>query len=46
MDITRARSARYEDALRADLSPEDFAAAWESGQQLDLGDLLTDLMER
>ena len=45
MDITRARSARYEDALRADLSPEDFAAAWESGQQLDLGDLLTDLME-
>jgi tetratricopeptide (TPR) repeat protein len=46
MDNTRARAAKYENVLRANLSTQDFSAAWESGQRLDLGDLLTDLMER
>jgi predicted ATPase/DNA-binding CsgD family transcriptional regulator len=46
MDNTRAKAAKYEDVLRVNLSAQDFSAAWENGQQLDLGDLLTDLMER
>lgn len=46
MAVTRAQVAKYKDKLRANLPADEFDAAWERGQQLDLGDLITDLMER
>ena len=41
-----AEASKFEDAIKSKLSAEEFAAAWEQGQQLDLGDVITDLMER
>ena len=47
IERTRAQATKnYEDVLRASLPSDEFAAAWERGQHLDLGDLITDLMER
>ena len=47
MEATRAQTASsYEARLQRALAPEQFAAAWERGQYLDLGDLITDLLER
>jgi tetratricopeptide (TPR) repeat protein len=46
MENTRANAAKYQATLKASLSGEEFSAAWQRGQDLDLGDLITDLMER
>lgn len=47
MEVTRVEAAdHHEDSLKANLPAAAFAVAWERGQQLDLGDLITDLMER
>ena len=43
---TRAKVVHFEETLRTHLPAKDFEAAWVRGQQLDLGDLITDLMER
>lgn len=47
MEVTRVQAAEhYEERLAASLPTDEFAAAWQHGQQLDLGGLITDLMER
>jgi hypothetical protein len=46
MESTRADAAKHEDVLKANLPAEEFTAAWERGQSLDLGDLISELMER
>lgn len=47
MGSTRALAVNeYEDTLKSRLSEQEFAAAWERGQHIDLGDLITELMER
>lgn len=43
---TRNWVSDHADALQTDLSEEDFQAAWERGKQLDLGDVISELMER
>ena len=42
----RAWAATFEDILKANLSFDEFEAAWERGKQLDLGDVITKYMER
>ena len=46
MEFTRAHmTARVED-LKTTLSEEIFDSAWARGQQMDLGDVINQLMER
>lgn len=44
--FTRAQAAKDENVLRALLSEDDYAAAWERGKHLNLGAVITELMER
>jgi tetratricopeptide (TPR) repeat protein len=46
IETIRAWAAPFEDTLKANLSIEEFETAWERGQQLDLGDVITEYMER
>ncbi|MBK8021653.1 MAG: hypothetical protein IPK19_09525 [Chloroflexi bacterium] len=46
MESTRAQAEPVEARLRSSLSADDFALAWKRGQHIELGDLLTELMER
>jgi predicted ATPase/DNA-binding CsgD family transcriptional regulator len=42
----QATIADYETILKVNLSADEFEAAWERGKQLDLGDVITEYMER
>jgi predicted ATPase/DNA-binding CsgD family transcriptional regulator len=42
----KASAATHSDELKANLSEADFAVAWERGKLLDLGDVITEYMER
>ena len=42
----RARVKPLQEQLAMKFSVQDYEAAWERGKQLDLGDVITDLMER
>ena len=42
----RGQASEYRATLESYLSADDFAAAWERGQQLDLGEVITEYMER
>jgi predicted ATPase/DNA-binding CsgD family transcriptional regulator len=46
MESTRATVVTYQDTLKKKILSEAFGAAWERGQQLDLGDVITEYMER
>lgn len=46
MESTRAMVVTQQAALQRKLSSEAFEAAWERGKQLDLGDVITEFMER
>jgi hypothetical protein len=45
-ESNRVQTSTHQDTLIANLSPDEFDAAWEHGKQLDLGEVITEYMER
>ena len=46
MELIKEKISGYKEILKTKLSADEFETAWERGKELDLGDVLTDLMER